>query len=124
LYNNIWYKECNVTKEHFGKLETNYYYTYHSNHENNKTISYEVDPIYVILEKQTSPTEDDNSYIGIIIGAAIGGIVLIVLIVVLIWYIRKKRNEEKRDKFIQSNESDVPITSNINSDIKVSEVQS
>ena len=110
----IWYKECNVTKEHFGKLETNYYYTYHSNKGNKKIISYEVDPIYVILEKQNPPSEDDDddeSNAGAIAGGIIGGVVLLALIILLIWYFYKRKSKLENGGL--SGTTEVPLVSNM-----------
>ena len=110
----IWYKECNVTKEHFGKLETNYYYTYHSNKGNKKIISYEVDPIYVILEKQNPPSEDDDddeSNAGAIAGGIIGGVILLALIILLIWYFYKRKSKLENGGL--SGTTEVPLVSNM-----------
>ena len=98
--NYIWYKQCNITKEHFNNLETNYFYTYQAINVDSKSILYEVDPVYIILDKKDNNTSESYSYLTIIL-YAIEGAILLGMIVFLIWYCIKKRKKvnkgEKRE---------------------------
>ena len=48
---NATHKGCEVRKTHFKNLDTLYYYTYHSNHNDKSIIFYESSPLKVILPK-------------------------------------------------------------------------
>ena len=48
---NATHKGCEVRKTHFKNLDTGYYYTYHSNHNDKSIIFYESSPLKVILPK-------------------------------------------------------------------------
>ena len=92
-------KECTVPKSHF--TSNGDYYTYYTNTEGFKSISYEISKIHVILED-----DESKSYVGIIIGSVIGGLVLIVIIAFLVWRLCKKKNdtpEEKKEVILLSN---------------------
>lgn len=49
-----YFKKCEVPKEHFEGKENDYYFTKHDINSQNKSISYEVPPVKVILTKSSS----------------------------------------------------------------------
>ena len=82
----MWYKECNVTEDHFTK--TDYYHTYHKNHKNSTTISYEVLLIHITLKEKGGETDDGgNKNMPLIIGVSVAaGVVLIIIIVIRVLF--------------------------------------
>ena len=57
--NNGIIKRCNITKEHFEGLKTDYYYI-KRDFFNNKEIVYEVVPIKVILPEESNKSDENN----------------------------------------------------------------
>ena len=105
-----------VNKTHFSS--SGYYYTYHTNHQGLKTISYEIPKIKVTLEeKNTSPPEEkkDDSYVsyGLIIGLSIVfGMLIIIGIIFLIMHHRNKKKSKDIDFDIKENiELQTPLAS-------------
>ena len=121
--NYLWYKECNITKEHFGKLKTNYFYTYHSIDKNSKAILYEVDPLLIILDNKDEniPEKEEKEEINysiIIISAIIGGVVLIIILGILIWFFLKKKKNKNLNK-VEKREIVYPSSDDPNIEIPI-----
>ena len=95
-------KQCTIPKSHFN--ESGEYYTYCLNSANSRVILYEVEKIKIILEGETpsggngDKMSNEKSYVGIIVGASVGGVVLIVILVFLICKCRKKNSENDFSK--------------------------
>ena len=92
-------KRCVVPKSHFEGKESGYYYTMHQNHLNTKSISYEITPIKVILNKKEEILNSNktNSNKLIIVLSIIGGIVIIALIIILLMCCRKRASSSDID---------------------------
>ena len=95
-------KQCTIPKSHFN--ESGEYYTYYLNSANSRVILYEVEKIKIILEGETpsggngDKMGNEKSYVGIIVGASVGGVVLIFILVFLICKCRKKNSENDFSK--------------------------
>ena len=119
--NKNWYKECTVNKIHFKK--NGYYYTYHTNHQNSKTISYEAPMINVIFEPETK--DDDNNY-GLIFGISVGiSIIIIILVSFLLWYYLKNKNKMREDSLIEEKQTGlgISVSSQVKEEIRQSEAK-
>ena len=109
----VWYKECNVTEDHFTK--TDYYHTYHKNHKNSTTISYEVPLIHIILKEKGGETDDGgNKNMPLIIGVSVAaGVVLIIIIVIIV--IRCRRKKASYEEIVDATKEliEVPISDDL-----------
>ena len=88
-------KRCNVTKDHFEGLKSDYYYlmsSFYNINEKDKEIVYEVAPIKIILSK-----EGDKSYKNpiMIIAICVGVFVsIIIVIAIVVFCVRKKKGSD------------------------------
>ena len=95
--NNGHIKRCNVTKEHFEGLKTDYYYIMRD-FFNNKEIAYEVVPIKVIL-----PKESNNSKKLIIIFSILGSaLVAIIIIIIIVICFYKNKNSDLKENVLKT----------------------
>ena len=89
--NNGMITRCNITKEHFEGLKTDYYYIMHD-FFNNKEIAYEVVPVKVILPEESIKSNEGNKRL-IMIFSILGSVLVVAIIIIIAIVICKHKNK-------------------------------
>ena len=102
-------KRCNVTKEHFEGLKTDYYYIMRD-FFNNKEIAYEVVPVKVILPEESIKSNEGNKrliMIFSILGSALVAIIIIIIVIVICKH--KNKNSDITENVLKTQFQDKEI---------------
>ena len=104
-WNEGYIKRCNVTKEDFKGLKTDYYYIMRD-FFNNKEIAYEAIPIKVILPEESNKNNKNNKKLIMIISILGAALVAIIIIIVIVICFYKNKNSDLKEKVLKTSFQD------------------